>query len=168
MNTQAFTLVELLIAISIAFFLLFINIPCFHYFFIRNRSTIQVNAIVTALQFARSSAIKSRMRIKFCKSSDHKVCGGSWSNGQLVINSHNKVLRVLPSLCFGDQLIWQSNLGKNDFLEFLPLGTTNGQHGAFYYCPHEGKKYAKAIIVNQMGHMRVSDKRADGRNISCD
>jgi type IV fimbrial biogenesis protein FimT len=150
MKRQAFTLIELLIAISIAGILLIIGIPAMHGFVMRNEAAAEANNIVSALQFARSEAIKRDVNIKFCKK-------GRWRDGQIVETLQGKILRVFPALPVGDELIWDSSLGKNDCVEFSTIGSTNGQRGTFYYYPHGEKKDAKKVIINAAGRIRVEN-----------
>jgi type IV fimbrial biogenesis protein FimT len=168
-NVSAFTLIELLIAISIMAILLLISIPSVYDLVVSNRTTAEVNNIISALQFARNEAIRNGVPVKFCKSINHKTCGGNWQDGQIVINeSNNEIFRVFLALPKGDNLTWNSSLGKEDYIEFSAIGSTNGQHGTFSYCPNGEKKYARAIIISQAGRIRVADKLPDGSNILCD
>ena len=168
-SMRAFTLIELLIAISIMSILLLISVSSVHYLVMSNRATAEINNVVSALQFARSEAIKNGVAVKFCKSVNHKTCGGNWRDGQIVIDErNNRIFRVFSALPKGDNLIWKSSLGKEDYVEFAAIGSTNGQHGTFSYCPYGGKKYARAIIISQASRIRVANKLADGSSISCD
>jgi len=50
-----------------------------------------------------------------------------------------------------------------------PNGYTRYQNGTFTYCPKEGLKYARAIILNAAGRMRYSkDSDNDGINEGAD
>jgi len=147
MKRQAFTLIELLITISIAGILLIVGVPAMHDFVMSNRATAEVNNIVSALQFARSEAIKNDVTVKFCKK-------GNWRDGQIVETIHGKILRVFPALPKGDKLQWDSSLGQNDCVKFSALGLTNGQRGTFYYYPQGEQKDVKKIIINATGRIR--------------
>lgn len=173
-NHKAFTLVELLIVIAIIGIILTISFPSWHSFIIRNKVAARIDVITNALQLARTEAITSGKNIKFCKSKDLKQCCAScaWRDGQIIITNDNKLINVFAPLPVGDKLIWQGNFGNNDFLEFSPDGFVNGQRGSFYYCskkdPHsEEYEYAMAIIIQHTGHIRVSNRTADGKTIPC-
>jgi len=174
--SRAFTLIELLIVLSIIVILLLVSLPAWHNVITKNQSIAQVDKIVNALQFARTESIKLGKTVKFCKSKDLKKCctrDCTWQDGQLIViddkygKDNKKVIGVFKSLQAIGQLIWKSNFGSNDFLEFSPYGTTTGQQGSFYYCPIKAKNNALAIIVQQTGHIRVSNKTADGKTIPC-
>jgi type IV fimbrial biogenesis protein FimT len=151
-----FTLIELLITISIMSVLLLITIPNITNFGIKNRSAITVHNIVSALQFARSTAINHKTKVKYCKSSNHKICGGNWEDGQIIISEDQKLLHVFAALNYRDTLTWNSSLGKNEFIEFTSDGRTNGQVGTFTYIPNGQKKYLKTITINHAGRVKIN------------
>jgi len=164
---SAFSFLEAIIVLAIIGILLMATIPLFSDAISSNGARTHTEQIFTALQLTRMEALKRRENVRFCKSVDHKTCGGSWHDGQIIISKSNVVLRVFSTLPASDKLTWQSSFGKNDYLEFLPSGNTNAQQGSFYYCPKNPSK-ALAIIIKQTGHMRVANKTAKGGAIPCD
>src|SRR3569832_1171984 len=84
--SRGFTLVELLVTISIATILVTLAVPSFSDFVKINRMITQTNDFVTALNVARSEAIRRGNRITLCKSSDGAGCvsGGNWEQGWIV------------------------------------------------------------------------------------
>lgn len=159
-HKKGFTFIELLITMTVLGILLLIAIPSMQHLVVQNRVTTQVQQIVRAINLTRSEAIKRGTSVFFCKSSDGKNCGGNWSDGQLILAGH-EILRIYPHLPPGDELIWSSSFGQNDVLEILPTGFTNGQNGSFSYCPQD-QNYAKRIIINQSGRVRISTD-----NVNC-
>lgn len=152
MKIRGFTLIELLITIAVVGILLVSGVPTMRHLILVNRATSQVDHIVAALQYARSEAIKLNVNVKYCGSSDHKTCDGAWSHGQIAL-AGNEVLRVFGALAHSDALTWDSSLNKDEYLEFSPLGTTNGQSGSFYY--RQNQKDVAKIVVNNAGRIRV-------------
>ena len=72
---------------------------------------------------------------------------------------------ALPS---GDHLIWNSSGGKDDYLELLPTGYTNGQRGTFYYCSaNENPTYSRAVVVMSTGRTYVTALTAEDYNNFC-
>lgn len=169
-----FSLIELIISLTIISILMLVIMPSMHDLFSRNSSNLQVDKIFSNLQFARAEAIKRGNAIVFCKSKNNVTCDldddNDWSEGQIIINQQNNVLiRVLDKLPMGDKLFWSSTFGKNNLLNFLPSGTTGDQQGTFLYCHFENDKQviAKAIIVQDTGHIRISDLTIDDKPIVC-
>jgi len=157
MKKNGFTLIELLITIAIVGILIFVGVPSLRHLVAANRAITKTDHFVSALHLARSEAIKLGVKVKFCKSSDHKTCGGNWRDGQIIITADNKLVRTFAALPSNDQLIWNSSLGKDDYLEFTPIGNTNGQSGTFYYYPQGKSAYAKEIVISNTGRIRVTN-----------
>lgn len=155
-NLLGFSFIELLIVISLLGFLILGSVSWWGNLITQNRSTTYVQQILTALQFARSVAIKQNEKVIFCPSQDHRTCGGEWRVGQIILVK-NKVLKIYPALSNSDRLLWKSAFGKNQILEFLPTGFTNGQNGSFWYCP-KNLSAAKRITLQQSGKARVSNE----------
>lgn len=78
---SGFTLVELMVTISILAILLGIGVPSFRATIEGNRITTVANDMVAALQFARSEAVKRGANVTLCSSSDQRSCSGAWANG---------------------------------------------------------------------------------------
>lgn len=150
MKRQAFTLIELLITVSIVGILLITIVPAMHRFITHNEAVTETNNIVAALQFARSEAIKRGVNVKLCKK-------GNWRDGQVVETSQGKILRDFSALPVGDKLILDSSFGQNNCVEFSSIGyTSNGQRGTFYYYPHNEDSEMRKIIINATGRVRVA------------
>lgn len=148
-----FSLIEILVALTLFAIVLLIGVPSLQHALLQNRVDSSIHQMITAISFARSEAIRRQQRVSFCASEDGQRCRGTWRSGQILM-ADQKVLRVYSALPPGDNLMWVSSLSKNDVLEILPTGFTNGQQGSFYYCP-PNKQYAKRIIVTQTGRVRV-------------
>lgn len=87
MNKQSgFTLIELMVTISILAILLGIGVPSFRATIEGNRIATVTNDLVGALQFARSEAIKRSTNVVLCSSSDQASCSGSWVDGWVARN----------------------------------------------------------------------------------
>lgn len=107
------TLLELLVTLSIAAILVTLGVPGFQDLVRNNRAATQANELLTALNLARSEAIKRGARVSVCASdaplAATPTCSGSnaWNGGWIVFTddatsetsvSVGQVLRVWPSL----------------------------------------------------------------------
>lgn len=156
-----FSLLEMLLILALLGILCLMGIPSWRHLVQENQTGTQVRTFISALNFARSEAIKQSEKVIFCPSENQKTCGGSWQKGQIVL-SNNTVLRIYPPLPANEKLLWKSSLGRVDRLEFVASGFTNGQKGSFIFCPTDAR-YAKRIIIEQSGRARVVSE-----DISCE
>jgi len=89
-SENGFTLVELLIALSIGSILLTIGVPSFKNYILDNRLVTQANRISNDINIARSAAIKYQRQGQICISSDSTTAaptctgGTDWSVGWMV------------------------------------------------------------------------------------
>ncbi|MCK0506284.1 GspH/FimT family pseudopilin [Aromatoleum anaerobium] len=84
---RGFTLIELMVAIAILGIVLGLGMPAFNSAIQNNRATSATNDLVTALQLARSEAVKRRQDIVVCRrNGDGDACanGTDWAVGWLV------------------------------------------------------------------------------------
>ena len=87
---RGFTLIELMITISIATILLMIAVPAFENTFLNSKLASQANSLVAGAQLARSEAIKRNAAVRLCPSDGDAAapgCAGNanWSKGWLVV-----------------------------------------------------------------------------------
>ncbi len=73
-NNAGFTLLELMVAITVLALLLGIGVPGFRDFVRNSRMTAATNDIVTDFSIARSEAVKRRVPVTLCKSQNLTAC----------------------------------------------------------------------------------------------
>lgn len=95
---KGFTLVELIITVTVAIILLGVAVPNVMGTLRANRLSTTMNSIVQALQLARSQAIRSG-GATVCASKDGLSCLGSadWTGGWIVLDRNGKVLRTFDA-----------------------------------------------------------------------
>lgn len=176
-RARGFTLVELMIVLAIAAILLTLAVPSFTDFVKNNRMVAQNNDFVTALNLARSEAIRRGSRVTVCSSGDGATCAaGGWEQGWIVFvdangdgtvdDPDNGILRVHGPLAGGTTLTGVAALATH--ISYTALGTTRPigggaaatQVGALVLCDDRGfGNKARAIQINSTG--RVSSTVAD-------
>jgi type IV fimbrial biogenesis protein FimT len=152
MNKQyGFTLIELIITVTIVAIVLTIGVPSFQGMMRNNRVAAHTNDFLSSLNLARSEAIKSGWRVVLCPSTDQATCNGgtAWGNGWIVFidadannngildqasddngtrdigagNPPNEfILRVHEQLAGNDTLV--GNGPVSTYISFAPDGST--------------------------------------------
>lgn len=86
-----FTLVELLVVVTVAAILLTVSVPSMSRLVHSARLTDASNALLSSLQLARSEAMKRNDRVTVCKSADGLSCvrSGGWEQGWIVFHDAN-------------------------------------------------------------------------------
>jgi type IV fimbrial biogenesis protein FimT len=90
---SGFTLVELLVTLVVVSILLAAGAPAFQDFIKNNRVTGQTNDLVSAIQLARSEALKRGVDTVVCASKDQKTCTNdkdTWVDGWIVFSDLNR------------------------------------------------------------------------------
>lgn len=101
------TLIELIVGMAILAILATTAVPSFVDFVRRNRLATQTNDLVTAINIARSEAVKRSQQVSICASGDQATCSGStdWTDGWIVFRDTgsagsptvDEVLRTWPA-----------------------------------------------------------------------
>ncbi|MCB1919531.1 MAG: GspH/FimT family pseudopilin [Candidatus Competibacteraceae bacterium] len=85
MNRQrGFTLIELIITMAIAAIVLTVGVPSFQAMMRNNRAATYTNQFMSALNLARSEAIKRGWRVVLCPGNQAGCNGNAWGNGWIV------------------------------------------------------------------------------------
>jgi len=90
-RAQGMTLIELLTAMLVLAILMGIAVPSFREFTQNNRTIAATNDLVTALNLARSEALRRATTTVVCASNNQQTCSGSttWTTGWIAFNDAN-------------------------------------------------------------------------------
>jgi type IV fimbrial biogenesis protein FimT len=84
--SKGFTLIELMVSLTVLGILAAIALPSFNEAFLTNRLASFSNSFIAGTQVARSEAIKRNAPIKMCRSSNGTTCAttGGWQQGWII------------------------------------------------------------------------------------
>lgn len=170
-----FTLWELLWALLIAGIVLGIAIPSFATFLLDARRTADINALVLAVQLARSEAAKRGRSVVVCASADMRSCTGPkvrYDTGWIVFVNEDDVRPPLRSaaepLLYAHQPEMTGTIVANrDAFEFWPFHQHRSTNGTVVFCDRRGSREARAVIVSYTGRPRVDSVSPAGEALQC-
>ena len=178
---RGFTLVELMITLTVAAILLAIAIPSVSFMVRSVRSTSATNDFVGALNRARNEALVQPGNVVFCASNNNSAsspnCAGTWNDGWIIFNdcdndqtpdyttatcdidgdgtaeTNETLIRTGAALGADDDIGGTANA-----IVYLSNGTVDGINTAqtFDVCMH-GVETGSRIEVNPVGRIMTSD-----------
>lgn len=121
-SNSGFTLVELMLTLTIAGIVLSFGVPAFTDVIRNNRLSTQTNELIAAINMARSEAVRRGANVTLCTSTDQSSCtGASWQQGWIILDSNNQVLRIGSALHGTTTVTSSANT-----LTYTPRGFLNG------------------------------------------
>lgn len=174
-HTSGFTLLELIITLSVTVILLTIVVPAFAQLIASTRITTAVNELLSVIHLTRSEAIKRSTRVALCPSSNGTACANDpeWEHGWIAfvdndadreLDTGEEVLRYHDG--FSAQLSIRS--GSRTRIIFKPDGIAlGGLTGTYTFCDSSNMVPPKALILSNPGRARVSLTRSGGGALEC-
>jgi type IV fimbrial biogenesis protein FimT len=168
-GVNGFSLLELILTISIAAILCALVIPAQTVQLNNARSDVASAQLLKAINLARSEALLHGTTVTLCASRDHVSCQGNWQDGQILFLDKNKhgavddtrnILSVFDAFR-GAEVHWRSSRRKN-FLSVTAVGRTGAEDGTFWYCLHDAKNPTWAIRVTEVSRARLELPDAAG------
>lgn len=172
-----FSLIELMVGITIALIIMGISIPSFAGLMSRNKVTLQTNSIFQSLYLARSYAITEQKHVHVCHMSQpnsmqchqQKGYNSTWSNGWLVFVDKNNDNEYDDDdkLVKAFQSINQTNIVFNQQgrLRFFPDGSSRS--AGFYICDQQQQAYRHVYLLHT-GRARTNQSLTNKQKAICD
>jgi type IV fimbrial biogenesis protein FimT len=157
-NYRGFSLIDLLITITIAILLGTIGIPNFTHLLQSTQSKAATRDLYTAFQQARTAAISTGKTITFCGSNDGESCEKKWTEYLLIFTDENQdkiaqAEEIILKDAFnkrGVNLITRVSLG----LSYTKISSDGSAKfaGSVIYCPDNGDpRYMNRVTWNRVG-----------------
>ena len=143
-HTHAFTLIELLISISITSILTTIAFTSLEDFIVEIRVDNEISQLHRVLLITRNSAINAGQKAILCPLNASFECTTQWHNELSVFidangnkrfdqNKNEKIIRIKEAITTDDILVYGKGRNK---VTFKPTGQLSGlANGTFRYCP---------------------------------
>ncbi len=173
-----FTLLELLTTLGVATLLMTIAVPSFTTVSLNSKRASSTNELVSALHYARSSAIVSNARYTACTSGNGTACEAvGWDQGWLAFadSNSNGVVDVGETVSRAGLGVDGLSVVSGEFPNFFvyrPNGRVMGavvttNSGNFTVCDKRGAEHARVIIIDTSGRPRLSKTMSDGSAPVC-
>ncbi len=155
------TLMELMVTVAVAVVLLTVAIPNLTEFLRNARRDSQAIDFLTALNYARSEAIKSGTWVTLCPSQNGSIClgSGSWEAGWMLytdqdgdgsVDDGDRILQVHEAL---DGVTLR---GARPRLRYDSGGFTPAFNDTLRVCDARGAAAARRIILSNQGRARLA------------
>lgn len=158
-----FTLIELMLALSVAAVLISVAAPSLHDMMQRHRITAAANQLVANLNLARQNAVYQREITLMCPSADGRRCSGSnrWDQGWIVFRDPDRnrvpdrpedILRVNGRV---EGLVMDS--AGRTLVRYRPSGFATGTNLTIKLCDPSDPENSRAVVVSNPGRPRTGD-----------
>lgn len=170
---KGYSLLELLLTITVAALILALGIPSFAALNARHAQRVELNALFHAVHLARKASIMRKQVVSLCPSADGRSCtpGQDWSGGFLVFENGDR--DEPPLLDDGEIVLHRHLAGKSARITANRRGFTlratflRATNGTIVVCDRAGRVTPKALVVSYTGRPRVAARTPRGAPYSC-
>lgn len=180
---KGFTLIELMVSVSVTSILAAIAAPSFSDFIVKMRVDNEISQLHRMLLITRNTAINNGQKTIICPLDNNFQCTSQWQNELSVFIDVNdnklfditeKVISIRAAINSGDKLIYGKGRNK---ITYKPTGQLSGLvNGTFRYCPQSHKENARGIVIARSGRLYQSsdidndgiDENRGNKEIDCD
>jgi len=163
---KGFTLIELIIVLSMISILTAYGLPNYRTFKQNQTMTTEINRLSSTINFARSQSIIIGQHVILCSTTSFTACDGNsqWHKGWMVFIDQNRN-RTFDG---EDRMLLNENSMNKDLqavasvhrpkIRFDATGFAPGTNLTIRFCDNRGAENGKAIIVSNVGRPRISQQ----------
>lgn len=148
-RSGGFTLVELMVTLAVVAILATIGVPSYQTLVNNNRLTTQANSLVSAMNFARSEAIKRSQSVTVADSNGDTA----WAGGWVVRDANGNILRTFAALEGQSTLTGSATSVVYRGSGFINATTTI----TFSLCDNRTGETGRTISISTTGRVNVSN-----------
>lgn len=158
---HGFSLIELMVVVSLLALTASMAIPSYGKLIDRNRALALTDQLQSQLAHARALSVSLNRDVEICGSSDGELCDGGWDRGWLlrVVNETEPYSR--HALSTHEHLYLQGGVKP---IRFHSNGTSPLGNRTFSICDAHAKTVVWKLVINRQGRVR----RARGEGASCE
>jgi len=167
--SYGFTLVEVLVVLSITAIIVGAATPSFMNIVANNRVVSATNELVTTMNLAKSEAIRSGMTTVLCTSQTANQCNdaASWNDGLLLfqdsdnsgnVSNNERIIKVIPAS--DDSLEFAYGTANINRVNFRANGQIN-LNGHFCFKNSYEEDNSRAVVITQAGRIRSEKQPYD-------
>lgn len=148
----AFTLIELMVSLSILLLVLSLGFAGLNQLLSNNQNNNSITRLQHSIWQARTLAIKQRQSIVICPSTEGQTCSSNpnWEQGWIIKNlKTEKIYWKENALPKAQHLTWR---GFSKHITFQPDGLTSISNGHFVLCRENSTIYQ--ATVNRQGRLK--------------
>ena len=158
---QAFTVLELLVTLTLAALLLAAGVPAFEQFSQRQHLRAAIGNLHHDLLAARSEAVFRNSGVVACPGAGLGGCSGSsdWGRGWIVFVDDNgdhqyqaEEMLIRHGQVF-EAVAIRGSAGRSS-IRFLPDGSAPGSNGTIGFCGSGGPQQASKLVISNIGRIR--------------
>lgn len=173
-----FSLIELMVTISVAAVLMAIAIPAFSSMMAQNQLATATNAARGALMSARQSAVMQGRPVSLCAGTPTEGCSGDWSAGEWLVfrdadhsgdlDDGERVVRHGRVPAAGDAVSLDGNGPFRTAVVYVPMGHAERVSGAFgagrlrVCVAADLSPNARELVMSASGRVRLQAVDFDG------
>lgn len=151
---QGFSLIELMIAVSILGILMAIAVPSFNDAMLGSKLRSYSNNFLASTYQARGEAIKRNAVVNLCASSNGTSCGGNWEEGWIVQAADGTVIQRQAALSSGLKMTESGGHGTISFPS-TGVGVTQATFTVCRATPSAGDQ-ERVISINSTGRATIT------------
>lgn len=163
-HDPGFTVLELLVALTIAAILLGVGTPALQQFTHRQQMKAAVSSLHNDLLLARSEAVFRNLEVVACPGDPASGCSGAgdWSRGWIVFadSSGDRQRQAGEPLLRHGQWFERMRItssASRSSIRFYPDGSAPASNAGIAFCGAGGSARARRLVVSNVGRIRRED-----------